>query len=331
VRDKARLGFIGVGGWGRKLASAAIRSDAAVVAAGYARSESAREAFAAEFDCAAVPTLEQLLDDASLDGVVVSTPHTTHADLVVQAAKAGRNVFVEKPLAVSVDSGRRAVDAAAQAGIVLQVGHNRRFQTANRRIRQLIESGGLGVVHQVEANMSAPTAHSWAAASWRTDPAELPGGGLTVMGVHMIDTLHYLVGTPSLVFGRSKRILGLTEVDEATGALLEFGDGPIGYLASSVVIPNVVTVAVFGSEGSVWNEQDGTRLFVQRRGEPARAEVPVEVNDPLVEELREFARCARTGERPEVDGEVGLAAVRTMMAIVDSARSGQPVSLTPTG
>lgn len=331
MRDKARLGFIGVGGWGQKLAAAAIRTDEAVVAAGYARNAAAREAFATEFDCTAAASLEELLDDTSLDGVVVSTPHTTHADLVVRAAKAGRNVFVEKPLSVSVDSARRAVDAARQAGIVLQVGHNRRFQTANRRIRQLIDRGDLGVVHQVEANMSAPTAHSWAAASWRTSAEELPGGGLTVMGVHMIDTLHYLVGTPSLVFGRSKRILGLTEVDEATGALLEFGDGPIGYLASSVVIPTVVSVAVFGSEGSVWNEQDGTRLFTQRRGEQARGETPVEVNDPLVEELREFARCARTGEPPEVDGEVGLAAVRTMMAIVDSARTGQPVSLAPAG
>ncbi len=327
MTTKARLGFVGLGGWGRKLADAAIRSGQAVVAAGHARSPHTRASFAADYGCADMADLDALLDDPSVDGVVVSTPHQTHVELATRAAKAGKHVFVEKPLALSVAGAETAARAAADAGVVLQVGHNRRFQTANRRIRRMIAAGELGVVHQVEANMSAPTAHSWPAGSWRVNAAELPGGGLTVMGVHMIDTLHYLLGTPDLVFGRSKRVLGLTEVDEATGALLEWDDGPIGYLATSVAIPTVVTVAVFGSDASVWNEQDGTRLYTQRRGESARTEIPVEPNDPLAEEMAEFARCALTGERPEVDAEAGLAAVRTMTAIIDSARTGAPVRL----
>lgn len=327
MAEPVRIGFVGLGWWGRTLAAATRRSGAAAVAVGCAGGGEARDKFAAEYGCPTVSEVDAVLADPAVDAVVLATPHTTHADLAVRAAQAGKHVFVEKPLALDVAGARRAVDAAAAAGVVLQVGHNRRFQTANRRIKQMIEAGELGVVHQLEANFSGPTAFGWPAGAWRQRTAEMPGGGLTVMGVHMVDTMHYLVGTPELVFGRSKRILSLTDVDEATGALLEFASGPIGYLGTSVVIPNVVGLAVFGSEAAVWNEEDGTRLFRQVRGEKTRTEQPVQPNDTLAEELAEFARCARTGEPPEVDGAAGLAAVATMAAIVDSARTGAPVRL----
>lgn len=325
--ELTRLGFVGLGRWGQTLAAATRRSGEAEVAVGCARTGAAREQFAAEFGCPTVSDVDAVLADPAVDAVAVATPHTTHADLAVRAAQAGKHVFMEKPLALDVAGAQRAVDAAAAAGVVLQVGHNRRFQAANRRIKQMIDAGELGVVHHLEANMSAPTAFGWPAGAWRQQAAELPGGGLSVMGVHMIDTMHYLVGTPELVFGRSKRILSLTDVDEATGALLEFASGPIGYLGTSVVIPNVVSIAVFGSDAAVWNEQDGTRLLRQGRDEKVRTELPVQPNDSLAEEMAQFGRCARTGEAPEVDGAVGLAAVATMAAIVDSARTGVPVRL----
>ncbi|MGH3681218.1 MAG: Gfo/Idh/MocA family protein, partial [Natronosporangium sp.] len=118
--ELTRLGFVGLGRWGQTLATAARRGGEAEVALGCARTDAAREQFAAEFGCPTVSDVDAVLADPAVDAVVLATPHTTHADLAVRAAQAGKHVFVEKPLALDVAGARRAVDAAAAAGVVLQ-------------------------------------------------------------------------------------------------------------------------------------------------------------------------------------------------------------------
>ncbi len=89
-------------------------------------------------------SFEQVLESDDVDCILLATPHTTHADLIVAAAGAGKHVFVEKPLTLDVESAKRATAAAEDAEVVLQVGHNKRRQRANRRSKELIDTGGLG-------------------------------------------------------------------------------------------------------------------------------------------------------------------------------------------
>lgn len=321
-----RLAFVGLGWWGNRLAEAAAEADGVSVSRCFARSAESRVKFEDRFHAPGVQSYEALLKDPEVDGIVLATPHSTHASLATTAIRAGKHVFIEKPMTVTVESAQAVVEASEAGDVVVQVGHNRRKQTAARRIKQMIDNGDLGTVQSIEAVMSAPTAFGWAADGWRVNRDELPGGGLTVMGVHMIDTIHYLLGLPERVFAVSRRSLEITDVDEMTSSLLEFG-GPIGYLSTSVTVPRVVTLAVMGSDASVWSEDDGKDLYLQGRGDKTRTSEQLTPNDPIQEEIAEFADCIRTGNAPEIGAREGYQAVNTMMAIVSSAENGEPVNL----
>ncbi|HEY3428363.1 MAG TPA: Gfo/Idh/MocA family oxidoreductase, partial [Acidimicrobiia bacterium] len=119
-----KVASIGLGWWGKELARGA-RAAGLEVASCYSRTEEARNAFATEVGCKPASRFEEVLADPTLDGLLVATPHKTHRLLVEAAARAGKHVFVEKPLALSLEDARACVQAGEAAGIVLQVGFQR--------------------------------------------------------------------------------------------------------------------------------------------------------------------------------------------------------------
>ncbi|MEE9255672.1 MAG: Gfo/Idh/MocA family oxidoreductase, partial [bacterium] len=330
--EKARLAFVGLGRWGGALAEAAARSGAVEILRGFARTAAARASFAEKFGARPAESLEEILRDGDVEGVVIATPHATHLDLIRQAASAGKHVFVDKPLTLTVEDARRAIAAAEAAGAVLQVGHHRRRLGATRRIREMIVRGELGQVHQLEAHVFNANRQE-PAAGWQNDPAQWPAGGMTGRGVHMVDNFHYLAGPVKRVFAFSKKLLGATRLDDVTTIGLEFESGPLGYIGVSQVIPLSITTAVFGTEASAWSEADGARLHFQRKGEKARSEILVEAGDPLAEQLAEFARCIREVDvgggdvGPETGGAEGLEVVAVLQAVIESARRGEAVEV----
>jgi predicted dehydrogenase len=322
-----RLASIGLGWWGSTLAAAAAAGDVATVVSCFARSEDARNAFAEKHNCQAADDIDQIWSDPDIDGVLIATPHSTHRDLVEQAASAGKHVFVEKPLTLDVDGARAAVDAATAAGVVLQVGHNKRRQTGNRLLHEKLTDGTLGDLQQIETNISVPIAFKPDLPEWRRDREECPAGGMTVLGVHMLDTIHYLGGPVKRVYAMSRRVSGLLDIDDVTAVLFELEAGPLAYLSTMVAVPNTTTVGVYGTEAAAWSEADGAQAFHQVRGAPYRENVPVETIDTIVDEVTEFATCIRTGDRPETGGAEGLAVVEVFEAIVKSVATDSPVAV----
>lgn len=325
--EKARLAVVGLGWFGAVLTESARRSELAEVVACFARSPEARTEFATTHGCRAADSFEDLLADGEIDGVLLATPHSTHADMAVQAATAGKHVFVEKPLALTVADARRASEAADEAGVTLQIGHNRRRQPANRRIRSMIEKGELGTVLQLEGVHTAAGGHKPTLPPWRRDPAECPAGGMTALGVHTVDTFNYWVGPARRVSAFSTRVAGLSALDEATTVMVEYDGGVLGSIGTSYFTAPLVSVAAYGTEGAAWNEEDGGRLFVQGRGDGARTETPVETIDTIVDEMAEFARCISEGGRPETGGPEGVEIAAVLEAIARSASSGSAVDV----
>src|SRR6266536_3934259 len=123
-----RVAAVGVGGWGQVLADATARGTGLTVVACTSRSAEHRDAFAKKYRCRALPSLDAVLVDPEVEGVLITTPHSVHADHVVAAGKAGKHVFVDKPFTLTVADGRRATEACRAAGVVLAVGHQRRKQ-----------------------------------------------------------------------------------------------------------------------------------------------------------------------------------------------------------
>ena len=322
--EPVRLGVVGLGWWGGELADAAARSGAAEVVACYARTEATRVAWAEARGCRAATTFRELITDDDVEGVMLATPNSVHAAQICEAAEAGKAVLVDKPFTLTVADGRRAVEAARDAGTVLMVGHQRRRQAAVRGIRGLLEGGTLGAPLLATATFTVGRGFP---ANWRASRHESPLGGMTGLGVHMIDTFHYLVGPIGRVSAFSNSVLAGQPMDHATGLLLEFDSGAVGNLVTSHFNPYVEELAILGSAGAAFSYDEGTRLMVQQRDEAQRSEAPIEPTDPLTEQLADFAGAIRGAGPVETDGEAGLAVIAVLEAAMASVERGAAVEV----
>jgi predicted dehydrogenase len=321
------LAFIGIGWWGNVLAAGTAAGDSARIVSCFARTQETRDAFAEKHGCRAAQSLEDVWSDTEVEGVVIATPHSVRAEVIVQAATAGKHIFVEKPLALTGAEARTSATAAETAAVILQVGHNKRRQTGNRRLHEMLTSGELGELQYIEANISVPTAFNPNLPDWRKNPKQIPAGGMTPLGVHHVDTIQYLGGPIKTVSAVSKRVSGRLEVDDVTAMLFELESGPLAYLVTLLATAGVNTVTVYGSDAAAWTEEDGTRLFLQKRGEPSREEIQVSPIDTVADEMAEFARCIRTHERPETGPEAAISVVDVLDAIIESSETGRSVDV----
>jgi predicted dehydrogenase len=258
-----------------------------------------------------------------VEGVVLTTPHTLHAEQVVAAAQAGKHVFVEKPLALSTADAIRAAAASRQAGIVLAVGHHRRRQGANRRLKAILHANGLGVPLHAEGNLSAWAPAEYQSGSWRARRSESPVGGMAGMGIHHVDTLQYLLGPIVRVMAMSKRLAATVDLDDTTAALFEFRRGPLGSLGTCLVAPRVLYLNVYGTEANAFSEGEGEKLFLQSAGQADRIPVPIQPVDALQEEMEDFARAVRKEGTYEVSPDDAIRAVAVCEAIMRSSETGQ--------
>lgn len=324
-----RVASIGVGWWSRVLADAAKHDTGLSIVACTSRTPDTRATFAKSYGCRELPSFDAVLKDPEVEAVLITTPHSQHAEQIVAAATAGKHVFVEKPFTLTVEQGRRATEACCRAGVVLQVGHQRRKSPASRALKRLLDDGSLGRTVQIEGNISGNLGFNFTRGLWRADPAETPGGAMTNIGIHHVDTYRYLLGPIARVTAFSRRVI-LTDVDieDATSIALEFAAGPLGYLGTSWVHPvRTAFIALHATDAQAWSEADGTQLFLTRKGESERTPVALPQVDPVVEELAEFAQCIRARKRPEVGGEEGTANIAVLEAIVESAKTGRAVEV----
>jgi predicted dehydrogenase len=320
MSDRVGVAIVGLGWWGRELARAA-RVAALEVVSCYARTREAREEFAEEIDCRPASSLEDVLSDPSVEGVLVATSHATHRDMIEAAAKAGRHVFVEKPLALTVEDARASVAAAESAGVVLQVGFQRRRHPAHREIKRLIEDGAIGDIEMLQANHSLPGGFNLPDTAWRWDEAQSPLGSMTSLGIHQIENFLYLGGPITRVGAVSRRGRSVS-IDEATAIVFEFAGGAVGTLLSSFFTPWDIALAVHGTEGAAFADRDGARLCFQARGQTEPTEVGLTEVDAVAEQLVEFARCVRGNGAPEVSGREGFAVAAVLDAAKRSVQSG---------
>ena len=325
--DTVRLGVIGLGWFGGVLTESARSSGVTEVVSAFARSEETRAAFADSHGVPAASSVDEMLEDPAVEGVLIVTPHSTHADLAVRAAEAGKHVFVEKPLALTVAETKRVADAADRAGVVVQVGHNRRRQPANRRIKAMIDGGELGTILHLDGMHTAPGGFKPDLPAWRKDPDECPFGGMSALGVHTVDTFHYFMGPAARVTAFSTRFLGATDLDDATAILLEYGTGALGAINTTYFAPPTVSLSVFGTDAAAWNEEDGKRLYTQARADAARSEQDVDPLDTITDEIGEFAKNVRYGGRPETGIDEAIEVAAVLDAIGRSVETGSAVDV----
>lgn len=246
--------IIGLGRWGRRLVDS-VQGEGVEPSPlirfrkGYSRTRSNVEDYAARRGIDLVDGLDAVLADAEIDAVVLATPHSAHAQQVLQCARAGRPVFVEKPLALNAADGARMRSACEKAGVVLAVGHNRRFFPAMRELKRLAAGGSLGTLLHVEGNFSGSFGLEYDSSVWRASEQEAPGGGLTLMGIHILDAMIDLLGPIVSVNAVSLRQVLRIELDDTSACQLRFAGGQSGYMSTLTASARMWRLQLFGTAG----------------------------------------------------------------------------------
>ena len=330
--------IVGLGTWGQHLVSAVqARSDVIRFTAGATRTPARASDFCARNGIRLADSYENLLREKSVEAVVLATPHSTHAEQIIAAAKAGKHVFVEKPLGLSRADCERAVAACAEHNVTLAVGYNWRFQPALREIRRMLEDGRLGKLLHIEGNFCGPSAYRFRREHWRQDRDEAPAGGMTGRGVHVVDAMLYLAGRIDSVAAQSARQVQDFGADDTTSMLFRFASGASGYLGTVIATAETWRMQVFGSNGwaevgdvehlTTWTLRtcfiDRTNLSIKNRP------VLTEFENLSTEraELEHFARAAREGRPLAVPGGDEVHNVAVLEAIVKASQAGTRVSI----
>jgi hypothetical protein len=317
-----RAAIVGLGWWGKVLVTSVQgKSQHIKFTHGVLRNPGPLAEFAATHGLMLVSDYEELLTNQEVDVVVLATPHSLHADQVVAAARAGKHVFCEKPLAMNGADANRAVDACALAGRVLAVGHNKRFWASMVALRDVVASGTLGNILHIEGNSSNQNSGNFAA--WRENPAESPGGGLMGSGIHILDAMVSVAGPVKQVFTQLLETRGGADPRDTLTAVLKFSNGISGTLAAVRATPMFWRVHVFGDQGSVESLSE-TSLLIRRPGNVIER-VDVNATNSVLAEMDAFAHAVLGGAAFPITPSDMVGMVKTCNAILVSAETGQSV------
>jgi predicted dehydrogenase len=330
--------IVGLGWWGKTLVEAVEGSDVIRFAAGATRTVSPElKSFADAHKVRLAESFEALLADPAIDAVVLATPHSLHAPQIAAAAAARKHVFCEKPFTLTKKDAEMSVAATRQAGVTLGLGYNRRFHPEMVKLRERINSGGLGTILHVEATMTFPNALLLKPTQWRARRDETPCGGLTPMGVHAVDAMIDLCGPIERVFCQSFRRAVEIDADDTTSILFRMQRGMSGYLGTMTATGPGFSFQVFGSKGWVRlegmthvagasSEERRTRLFGACKFQPAKGEAEIweaAREDVGRASLEAFARAASGGPPYAIPLDEMIHGAAVTEAIVRSASSGK--------
>jgi myo-inositol 2-dehydrogenase/D-chiro-inositol 1-dehydrogenase len=273
----------------------------------------------------------QLWTDPAVDAVVVAAPARFHADLVVAAARAGKSVFCEKPMALSLADAERAIDAARAAGVMLQVGFNRRFAPDWRAARALLDTGELGTPRLLRSLTRDPGGF---------DPERVPPNTIFLETlIHDFDTLRFL--NPG---ARAVEVYAvadaLVEPDWRHRGLLDTAVVTVRFDNGAVGTAEACFEAAYGYDvrgevfaaGGMATMGDGRRTTMTFSGASGQITETVRGDQELfagayTAELAAFIDAVRTGTPPPVTGEDARAALAIALAASESAATGNPVRI----
>ena len=165
--DLVRVGLVGIGSWSGVIADATQRSKKVKLVTCFSRTPEKRMEYSKRYGIDQEKSYEDLLKRKDIDGVLLVTPNAVHAEQTVLAAQYGKHVFVDKPIANTLDDGRKMVEACQKAGVVLQVGHHMRRLAGYRKIKELIDKGAIGKPVMAEANFSHNLGFQLTPEKWR--------------------------------------------------------------------------------------------------------------------------------------------------------------------
>jgi 1,5-anhydro-D-fructose reductase (1,5-anhydro-D-mannitol-forming) len=257
--------------------------------------------------------LDLLLSDPGIDAVIIATPDKLHAEQAITAARAGKHVLVEKPMATDVESGRAMVRACEEAGVVLAVAYHMRWHNGLRKIAKAAQAGHMGTIRHMRVLW---TAQSSDPSDWRASPEVGRWWALAAVGTHCLDLIRWLMvpscgEIESLESTISKKVWRGPH-DETAIVSVRFESGATAEFCNSVVFQAPSRLEIYGSGGyAICDEalgRHGTGRIRTHEGD-----VEYDVANPYLGEIRDFVAAIQENRPPEVDGKEGLRNVELLV------------------
>ncbi|MFD0695203.1 Gfo/Idh/MocA family protein [Paenibacillus sp. GCM10027628] len=294
----------------------------------------------------------ELLANPELEAVSICTWNNTHAEISIAALRAGKHVLVEKPLCRTVEEALHIQDVVRETGKTLQVGFVRRYDANAQLVKRFINNGELGDVYYAKASCIRRLGNP---GGWFADPERSGGGPLIDIGVHVIDLCWYMMGRPKpvSVSGNTYKKLGnrahirnlsfykaadydptVNGVEDMANALIRFENGASLLVDVSFTLhakKDEISVRLFGDKGGVELEPELT--FVTEKHDtilniaPQTDHKSLNIHEAFYNEVNHFVSCCRSGAEPISPVEDGLAMMKMLCGIYESAAKGIEIQL----
>lgn len=334
-----RFAIVSPGRWGRKLLEAAEASPVLQFAGIFSRQAANAQDIAAIYGGQVYASYAALLADPQVEAVVLPTPHFLHHAQTLQALDAGKHVFVEKPLASSIEQGVEMLRKQEQTGRVVAVGHQGRHTGGIRKVRSLLAAGEFGAIAVAVVVQGYPHFLFQKENDWRNAAHLIPGGQLDELGVHYFEVLQYLFGPVLQVTGFIHRPAPDSPPGTAT-ASLRFGDGLVASYTTYATSVGISRLTIYGTKGALeLNRMGQDPSFWQPMSDMATARLgglppqpiafdgPYLVTTALTAELEDFAAAIREGRPPQVGIPESLSALRISRAVMEASETGRTIEM----
>lgn len=295
----------------------------------------AAKKFAASYNIKEVETdAMSILHRDDIDGIVLGVPNKYHAPYAIEFMKNGKDVFLEKPMAMNSLEGREIIKVSGETRQLVMVGHMWRFDTEVNHIKQVIGSGKLGKIIKTKG---FGIHENWGPSGWFTQKELAGGGALADMGVHAIDTVRYVLGDPDpvSVYAQIGTHFGDYDVDDSGIIIIEWKNGTTSIIESGWWHPHMdgpeAGTRLYGTSGyaSVFP------TFVKYKGEESLEEfsppppAKTEHCDQVIYtgQMEHFIHCIRTRSQPSPGFKEGQLVLDIVDAAYLSAQEKKVVSL----
>lgn len=328
-----RVGIIGSGYMGKTFASVIknIKEAKLIAISGGTRALS----LAREFNVEYVTSWEELVKRDSIDAVIIATPHVYHAQQTIMAAENGKHVLVEKPMAITTKECEEMIRIAKKNNVKLMVAHSHRYWPANRKVKEIIDSGELGKIIAIRDTIIGGSMREAVKGkkSWIIDPKIAGGGALLFNGIHLIDRDRWWLGREvKKVFAQvgswfiqdlkveDTAVVHLLFEDNIPGDVYVSMGAPMGYIQAEIICERGLIIVNTYKEVKVCKDDAWITIYEVKDSASERVKT-------FTTELYDFIKAILHDEEPPIPGEEGLINVKIVEAAYESSRTGRVIEL----
>ncbi|MFN8592466.1 MAG: Gfo/Idh/MocA family oxidoreductase [Thermomicrobiales bacterium] len=323
-----RWGLIGASTIARQWMAPAILAQPNGAIAGIASSDASRAAtFASDFSLqTSFESVDALLADPAIDAVYISTTNEWHAPQTLAAARAGKHVLCEKPLALNLSDALAMVDACREAGVVMGTNHHLRNAASHRAMHDLIADGAIG------RPLAARVAHAVflpePLQGWRIDRPDAGGGVILDITVHDADTLRFVLGdeVESVVAMTANQGMARAGLADSVMGVMRFRNGALAQFHDAFTARHAVTgFEVHGTEGSIYARDVMTQRpvgSVVLRRDGNEESIAIAHENLYERSVRLFTAAVDGNGHPAATGEDGVRSLAIALAVAEAARTG---------